>query len=300
MYLHNNRELFSEVLEEVNIQTGTSIAVIEKDYYVTMILKLLTRKNPAIVFKGGTSLSKCFHLINRFSEDIDITFSEHIGESRRKKLKYNILKPISDELGLPISNWDQIQSDRDYNYYLFEYQPLDDFPEAGIMPGIKLETALQSYSFPTEQKEITSIIYDTIENIASDIIDDYELQPFSMEVQSVSRTFIDKIFALCDYYMEGKSKRYSRHLYDIHMLAPTLSVNHSFKELVYQVRQHRAKLSVCPSATPDIDILSLINDFLDTDFYKSDYENITKNLIKESVSYADTVSTLRNIAGQIF
>jgi hypothetical protein len=119
MYLHNDKDLFTEVITEANAQTGIAESIIEKDYYVTMILKLLAKSNPDIVFKGGTSLSKCFHLINRFSEDIDITFSEHIGESRRKKLKYNILKPISDELGMPIENWDSIESDKDYNYYLF-------------------------------------------------------------------------------------------------------------------------------------------------------------------------------------
>ena len=80
MYLHNNRELFEEIINEVNSQTGISQSIIEKDYYVTMILKLLHQGIPEVVFKGGTALSKCFHLIDRFSEDIDITFSEHIGE----------------------------------------------------------------------------------------------------------------------------------------------------------------------------------------------------------------------------
>lgn len=98
MYLHNDRNLFAEALEEANTQTGIAKSIIEKDYYVTMILKLLAERNPAIVFKGGTSLSKCFHLIDRFSEDIDITFSEHIGAARRKKLKYNSLETIAREI----------------------------------------------------------------------------------------------------------------------------------------------------------------------------------------------------------
>ena len=59
-----------------------------------MILKQLSEASDLVVFKGGTSLSKCFHAIDRFSEDIDITFTEHIGEARRKKLKYKILKSI--------------------------------------------------------------------------------------------------------------------------------------------------------------------------------------------------------------
>lgn len=153
MYLHDDKELFAEVIAEVNTTTGIAQSIIEKDYYVTMILRLLAESNPDAVFKGGTALSKCFHLIDRFSEDIDITFAEHLGEARRKKLKYNILKPISDELRMPIENWNNIESDKDYNYYLFTYQPVSEDRISGIRSNVKLETALVSYSFPTEEKK---------------------------------------------------------------------------------------------------------------------------------------------------
>ena len=289
MYLHNDKDLFTEVITEANAQTGIAESIIEKDYYVTMILKLLAKSNPDIVFKGGTSLSKCFHLINRFSEDIDITFSEHIGESRRKKLKYNILKPISDELGMPIENWD-----------LFGYQPASDYPVEGIMPGVKLETALVSYSFPTEERDVDSIIYGAIKDSAPDIITDYGLEPFSMKVQSVSRTFIDKIYALCDYYLEDKTKRFSRHLYDLHMLYPTITIDDSFMELIQQVRDHRSQLPICPSAKEGVNIKSLIMEFLDKEFYKSDYDNITRTLISDDVTYEQTTLTLREIADKLF
>lgn len=84
MYLHKDKDKFRDIVEQVANRTGRSTAVIEKDYYVTLILKLLSEKLNNCVFKGGTSLSKGFHVINRFSEDIDITFDEHIGEARRK------------------------------------------------------------------------------------------------------------------------------------------------------------------------------------------------------------------------
>ena len=300
MYLHNDKDLFTEVITEANVQTGIAESIIEKDYYVTMILKLLSKSSPDIVFKGGTSLSKCFHLINRFSEDIDVTFSEHIGASRRKKLKYNILKPVSDELGMPIENWASIESDKDYNYYLYGYHPVSDYPVEGITPGVKLETALVSYSFPTEEKNIDSIIYGAIKNSAPDIITAYGLEPFSMKVQSVIRTFIDKIYALCDYYLEDKSKRYSRHLYDLHMLYPTISFNNDFETLIQQVREHRSQLPICPSAKDNVDIKSLINEFLDREFYKSDYENITRTLISDDVTYEQTSLTLREISDKLF
>lgn len=121
MYLHENKENFQEMIELVSTDTGRAAAVIEKDYYVTLILRLLSEQLSNVVFKGETSLSKGYHAINRFSKDIDITFDEHIGEARRKKLKNQILKGISEEFCMPISNWESTQSDRDYNAYYFSY-----------------------------------------------------------------------------------------------------------------------------------------------------------------------------------
>lgn len=300
MYLHDDKELFAEVIAEVNTTTGIAQSIIEKDYYVTMILRLLAESNPDAVFKGGTALSKCFHLIDRFSEDIDITFAEHLGEARRKKLKYNILKPISDELRMPIENWNNIESDKDYNYYLFTYQPVSEDRISGIRSNVKLETALVSYSFPTEEKEVSSIIYEALENVAPDIVSDYGLQKFPMRVQSVSRTFLDKIFALCDYYLEGKTKRYSRHLYDLYKLYPAIVIDDDFKALAEQVREHRSHLPICPSAKDGIDIKKLIYEFLDKKFYKCDYDTITKALTYDDVIYEQTALTLREIADKLF
>ena len=122
MYLHDDKEIFKEIIEQVAAETGRTEIIIEKDYYVTMLLKNLANKLSNVVFKGGTSLSKGYKIINRFSEDIDITFDEHLGEARRKKLKNNILKGISDELNMPIINWNEIQRDRDYNEYYLTYE----------------------------------------------------------------------------------------------------------------------------------------------------------------------------------
>ena len=91
MYLHRDRETFRDIVGQAADSSGRTPAVVEKDYYVTLILKLLSEQLDKCVFKGGTSLSKGFHVVDRFSEDIDITFNEHIGESRRKKLKNVVL-----------------------------------------------------------------------------------------------------------------------------------------------------------------------------------------------------------------
>lgn len=84
MYLHEDRELFREVVVSTAEELGLVVPIVEKDYYVTMILKYLAQECPECVFKGGTSLSKCHHVIDRFSEDIDIAFSDKLTQGMRK------------------------------------------------------------------------------------------------------------------------------------------------------------------------------------------------------------------------
>lgn len=301
MYLHEDRELFKEVVDAASDYLRLSRETVEKDYYVTMILKKLAEvKELPCVFKGGTSLSKCFQCIDRFSEDIDITFTEHLGESRRKKLKYKVLKPIADELGLVIRNWNKIESDKDCNAYFFSYEPVANYPNDVIKPEVKLETALVSYAFPTEVKSVGNLIYDYLIVDNKELTLGYNLFPFEMRVQSLSRTFIDKVFALCDYYIEGRSKRYSRHLYDLYKLRRLVPIDGELKALALEVREHRSRLPVCPSAKPEINVRGKIYEFCDTDYYRMDYEEITKYLISETIPYEEIICNIKEIADELF
>ena len=296
MYLHENKELFREVIETASEVLRQDMAVVEKDYYVTMILMQLSQKSEHVVFKGGTSLSKGYHAISRFSEDIDITFDTHIGEAKRKKLKYEIMKTISEELSMPIGNWTSIESDKDYNYYMFKYESISDFTEDNMLPSVKVETALGSYAFPTETKEIDSYVRQFLVKENQSLIKEYGLDTFMMKLQSLERTFIDKVFALCDYYLEGKSKRYSRHIYDIYKLDSNISKNAEFFQLIKEVREHRSKMSVCPSAMPGVDIPAIINEFVTNNFFKEDYESITNYFVHDYVPYETAINKLAEIA----
>lgn len=292
MYLHEDKELFAEVISNAAVSQHKALAIVEKDYYVTMILKLLKEKAENCVFKGGTSLSKGFHVIERFSEDVDITFTEHIGEARRKKLKYNVMKEISEELSMPIVNWDSIESDKDYNYYLFKYEPIDGFASNSLSEGVKVETALSSYAFPTEKVNIDNYVREYLAIDNAELIEEYGLGIFEMNLQSIERTFIDKVFALCDYYMQGKYRRYSRHIYDIYKLKQRIEFNDEFGGLVQEVRKHRAGMKICPSADSSINIKAMVKEFVDKGFYKSDYEDITSHFLDEKVEYDVAVAAL--------
>ena len=299
MYLHENSETFKETIVKTSEKTGLGPVVIEKDYYVTMILKNIAEKSGIlgeVVCKGGTSLSKCHKVIDRFSEDIDITFTEHLGDKRRKKLKYDVMKATSEELHLPIKNWEYIQSDRDLNSYYFDYNYLFEPTNEQIREGVKVETALASYSFPTDTMTISSFVGDYLTGTNPELVTKYKLEPFEMKVQSLERTFIDKVYATCDYYIQGKNRRLSRHLYDLHKIYPKINFNEDFKKLAREVKDHRANMSICPSSKPDVNISKLIQQYCSEDFYKKDFDIITETLINEEIDYSDVIETILKIA----
>ena len=144
-------------------------------------------------------------------------------------MKYNILKPIAEDLEIEIKNWKDIESDKNYNHYDFYYNSVSDNSNfSGLSPFVKLETALMSYSFPTERRQISNYIYDTLKNEEPELIKKYNLIPFEMSVQCINRTLADKIFAVCDYYLHGKAQRNSRHLYDIFKLLNYVEIDEEF------------------------------------------------------------------------
>lgn len=303
MYLHKeDKELFHDIVVTVSERSGIEESIVEKDYYVTIILKELTFRNPDVVFKGGTSLSKAYQAIERFSEDIDITFEEHIGEARRKKIKYNLMEPISEVLGLPIENWDKVESDKDYNHYDFLYDSIISAEKNVLRPYVKLETALMTYSYPTEEREITSIVYEYLKDTDPDIINEFELTPFVMKTQSLVRTFIDKLFAVCDYYMNGKAVRNSRHLYDIYKLRPWIAIDDQFRGLVKEVRRQRADMNIkiAPSARENVDIFKVAEKIVQTEFYSRDYEQSTMKLINDTVSYGEVINCYFDTIQKLF
>lgn len=157
-----------------------------------------------------------------------------------------------------------------------------------------------SYAFPTQSVEIHNYIGDYLENHnRKDLAEQFFLDRFSMNLQSLERTYIDKIFALCDYYIQGKSKRYSRHLYDIYKLTPLINFDNKFVSLVKEVREHRAEMSICPSAKEGVDVSDVITEFCDNSFYEEDYQAITSYFTEDFVSYEDTIKNMRKIIQNI-
>ena len=206
------------------------------------------------------------------------------------------MKQVSEELSMSVSNWSNIESDKDYNCYIFQYKPLDLYAENNLSEGVKVEIALGSYSFPTERVSIDSYVRQYLAMDNRDLIEEFGLDLFEMDLQTISKTYIDKVFALCDYYMQGKSKRYSRHLYDLYKLKEYVIFNEDFSKLIEDVRKHRAGMRICPSAKEGVDIPALIHEFCERDFFRQDYISITGYFIDDMVEYEQVVDEMIALA----
>ena len=198
---------------------------------------------------------------------------------------------------MPISNWEKTQSDRDLNAYLFSYDSVIKHNDDRMLQNVKLETALGSYAFPTVVITIDNFIGNYFKGIDKEfLVKQYSLDDFQMKVQSLERTYIDKVFALCDYYINGSVKRNSRHLYDIYMLTPFIKFDDNFSKLYEEVKKHRSQMEICPSAQLGVNVSKIITEFCDNDFYEEDYRIITDYFIDDVVSYEDVINQMRNIA----
>lgn len=83
--------------------------------------------------------------------------------------------------------------------------PIDGYATQGkLIQGVKMEVSLVTIAFPTVQLLVDSYVYQFPKDENMDIVDKYNLQPFTMNIQELERTFIDKVFAICDYYLQGK------------------------------------------------------------------------------------------------
>ena len=127
-------------------------------------------------------------------------------------------------------------------------------------------------------------------------LEDFNLGLFEMKVQGIDRTLADKVFAVCDYFMQNRVKKHSRHLYDIYKLLPIVPMDDDFTLLVKNVRAERAKTNICPSAQPGVDVPELLKTIIENDVFKEDYETITARILEEPIPYEVVIETLKMIS----
>ena len=230
LWINNNIEDRTYMLEKTEeSHPGVGQAAIEKDWWVSVTLKALFQTDCAksLIFKGGTSLSKGWGLIERFSEDIDLAISHSFfginksNKSQRDKLRKLSRAYIQDTLSaqldeqlkaMGITGY-QIDSDKDPTVILLHYNSLLPRKIDYIPPRVKIEISCLSMDEPVEECDIRSLICETFPEDDTDA---------ACRIRTVvpTRTFLEKLFLLAEEFQKDKprSMRMSRHLYDLERL----------------------------------------------------------------------------------
>jgi len=294
--LHKEKEIFIDAIQAASVYYGIPVSLIEKDYYVSLLLKALNDKISGLLFKGGTSLSKCHKIIDRFSEDIDLTLDiDHFSQSKKRNANKAVIE-VCDGLGFNISNRDIIEqhSHGNYNVYNVEYPIL--FPSYDVKPFLKIEMVFMQKAYPDETKSVDSYIGSWLMNIGnSEAAIKYDLLPYPIRVQSLERTLIDKVFAVCDYYLANETERNSRHVYDISRILTKVELKDELKPLITKVRAERKSNKTCVSAQDGVDVPALLQNIVDSDFFKKDYIDSTDKLLIKPVSYNEAIKGLEKV-----
>lgn len=237
MNLHENQDDFKELIQLTAEHLKISEVYIEKDYWVCHILKKLSQSEykENIVFKGGTSLSKAYGIIERFSEDIDLQLLNFAGgDSKKKKFIKSIEEFITQGLeGMPNHPRESKSGNIRKTIYNYDKKTKDEEFYQGSKE-IVLEINSMSTPEPYESKEIEPYIAEYLrESSNENFINEFELHKFKINVLDKRRTFVEKIFAVLDFSFEenyiGTLSNKIRHIYDLNMLYNDKEVQQFFE-----------------------------------------------------------------------
>lgn len=229
MILHTDKKLFTDVILAAAEYFSILPTYIEKDYWITHSLSLMSQSNDAgkLVFKGGTSLSKAYRLVDRFSEDIDIAVinSSSFTGNQLKTLIKKVVKEMTD--GLQEVQVDGVTSKGSHFYKAVYAYPnvLGQTPKSAVSSGnLLVEINTFANPYPFEAKQIKSFITDFLEQTNNQhLISEYSIDPFSINVLDKRRTMIEKLVSLIRFsFSENPSLAITskiRHFYDLYFLA---------------------------------------------------------------------------------
>lgn len=226
MKLHTHPELFDTLMEAVQAATGIDAAFVEKDYWLTSVLWELSRSphQAMTVFKGGTSLSKAYGIIERFSEDVDLALTvEGLSGNQVKSRMDSISKGITRHVPEIVKAGITSKGSR-FRRTAHHYSARMTLPKATqVSPEVILEINAFANPYPFETREISSMVGQLLQTQnRQDMITQYELQPFAIQVLKPTRTLAEKVLALvrASYHPQQFEQLQSkiRHTYDLYCL----------------------------------------------------------------------------------
>ncbi|MCB0762845.1 MAG: nucleotidyl transferase AbiEii/AbiGii toxin family protein, partial [Flavobacteriales bacterium] len=310
------------IYQDVSNKTGVPPQAVEKDVWVTLMLKMIFSSElaPQFIFKGGTSLSKAFNLIKRFSEDIDLGidrrylgFEGDLNKGQIRKLRKanhafvsgelkELLKKQLDAFGVGDYSYELVVentqvSDQDPETILVNYNSIYDNNEVPyLQPKVKIEVSARSLIEPYQQIELQSWIDDQYPEAA------FTDSAFSVSATIPQKTFLEKLILLHEEFQKPKEKirylRMSRHFYDLGQILNSEYGKSavSNQELFESIIAHRK--AITPMQTTDYDKLTLkaLNivppeNLLDD--FRSDYKEMQESMIHgETTEFDDLLNEI--------
>lgn len=303
MLLHKNSDDFQSLITITADYKGIPEDAIKRDYYIVQILQKLEKSKYAesCVFKGGTSLSKCYpESIMRFSEDIDLTYlpSENLTNKQCNKELKNIEKILTEDLLLEKIPTER--NDRNKSAYVFFDENHDS--------RIKLEIGSSVRPDPYSKLKLKTYIQEYLESIGMyEIISEYELTEVEINTLAIERTFLDKVMAVKRHAICGTLEKKVRHIYDVTCLLKRKDVfmflnnKEELKKLVQKTKStdsyylEKRNISEKYNPTGKYDFVSWEDLFDNT--IKNRYESLHKDLLytSEKQNFEDAIDAFRKI-----
>jgi len=308
-----------------------AIGIVEKDWWVTTVLKALysTSVAPYLSFKGGTSLSKAWNMVERFSEDIDLALHhsyfkiEGTNKSQREKLRKTSRKYLTGDFCLELGEqlrllgakdfevkpvttkmkngvMQPLDSDKDPVAIHVLYRSLSDEQVRCMLPFVKVEISCLSMNYPTQVREMHSLIADVFPQEDADT-------HVAMPTVVPTRTMLEKMFLLCEEFQKAKPRtlRMSRHYYDLWKLMQSPYFDEVLHDVsLYQaIVQHRATYYNVHYVDYELlqpDTISILPPDHLLQEYEQDYASMVESYIYGSApSFVELMERIRDLQNRI-
>ncbi|MBR1692125.1 MAG: nucleotidyl transferase AbiEii/AbiGii toxin family protein [Lachnospiraceae bacterium] len=220
------------LIDRIHDSGGYRRDVLEKDYYVCLVLEELSIMQKAglpAYFKGGTALYKALKTTRRFSEDIDLSVDGR--DCSRTQNDKRLAGAVKKYTSL-VRNPEEGKTNRSEVISVYHYEPLVAYDSDDVLQRfgkLKVEATSFTISEPVEELEIAPILYEQSSSIFRDILSErYAVRPFSVLTISMERIFIDKLFAAESYVRKSddlhRAFEAAKHIYDLAVLYEDLRI----------------------------------------------------------------------------
>jgi len=295
-----------KIFEQISARTPLPDYAVEKDWWVVQTLRIIFGLDFAnhLIFKGGTSLSKAWNLIGRFSEDIDLALDKavlgidtvqtkkHVKKLRSKSKKfitnefYPLLKIGFIEAGLGDTEINIQEGTVNDPLSIEIYYPNITKYSEYIKPRVLIEIGSRSLKEPFAERTITSFVAEQFPK------QDFADEPVNVVAAAPEKTFLEKIFLLHEEFQkdEIRTNRLTRHFYDIERMmdTPYAETALSDHELYQTIVQHRKLLFSVSTVDYNLHQPQTIN-LIPPDNLLKEWEK-DYNELSESMIYGDKLS----------